>query len=372
MKKYGILSLNIYEKDNNWGSILQSYALQEAIIMEGCDEAYIVDVLPDCINRYEAKYPIVRCLPFHPFRLKSSFRNSVLNAGTYIRRDQKFRRFIESYYKKTKSVSVNELAKMNFAGYIVGSDIVWDRKFTKGFNDLYFCNYPFMKGNNIAYAPSMDDDPYNENDERIFRSRLSNFNYLSVRESSKQAYVESFTTKTVQAVLDPTLLLTAADYSKFLLDDVIKQPYVLVYTVHSDENLAQYVANYARENGLKIVRIELMDIKKKEYECINYNDASIEEWLTLIKNAELIVTNSFHACIFSILFEKQFHAISRYHGRTKIQDLCNNLGISNYYEKKDRYSFDLDKQVDYKLVQKKIEPLREGSKKYLIQAMKGE
>ena len=365
MDKYGIISLNIYEKDNNWGSILQSYALQEVMTKNGY-YVEIINICPKCINRFEARYPIVRVFPFKLGILKHSFCNSILNFGTYIRRDNKFRAFIKKYYKSTPKYNRKNFTANDFKGFVVGSDIVWNIDFTNGFDDLYFCNLPNMKVlNNIAYAPSMCDRRFSKNEERIFENRLKNFRHISVREKSLVDYVKRFTNKDVTAVLDPTLLLEEKDYSKFLLDRIIKDDYILVYTVPTDKALVDYALKYAKKNNKKVILIECLGIQKKRKEYISFNDAGIEEWLTLIKYADYVFTNSFHACIFSIIFKKQFYTVYRNPGKTKIADLCDSLNIHNYSEKKDVYSFDLNKKIDYKTVYNRLEILKKNSIDYI-------
>lgn len=369
MIKYGILSLNIYEKDNNWGSILQSYALQECIKSLGYD-VQIVDICPKCINKYEAKYPIVRIFPFNIRVLARSIRNSILNASIYIRRAEKFEQFINKFYNKTSALTYITLKNEDFHGYIVGSDIIWNIDFTNGFDDIYFCNLGFMKElNNIAYAPSMSDRQFNKEEEKEFIEKIKNFKYLSVREKSVALYVQQYTPKDVPSVLDPTLLLSEIDYDKFLLPRLIEKDYVLVYTVPDDEALAQYASEYAEKNGLLLIRIECLNIKKKKYKCIEYSDAGIEEWLTLIKYANKVFTNSFHACIFSIIFKTQFHVVYRNPGKTKIEDLCKELGIYNYNEKVKKYTFDIEKKIDFCDVYKKLSKKKEASLKYLEDAL---
>lgn len=369
MGKYGIISLNIYEKDNNWGSILQSYALQEFLLRCGYN-VEIVDICPNFIKPNEARYPIVRVFPFHVRLLKNSFRNSVLNFKTYIERDNKFRKFIKTYYKKTPKYNIKDFPIKEFEGFVIGSDIVWNIDFTNGFDDLYFCNLPEMnKLNNIAYAPSMCDREFTNDEGQIFTNLLKNFKHISVREKSQVAYVKKFTKSNVEAVVDPTLLLEEKDYSKFILNRLISEDYVLVYTVPPDNALVEAAVKYAKKTGKKVVLIECLNIQKKNKNCISFNHAGIEEWLTLIKYAHHIFTNSFHACIFSIIFKRQFHAVYRNPGKTKIANLCDSLGICNFSEKNSVYSFDMKNEIDYDIVYKKLNELKENSIDYLKKSL---
>lgn len=370
MSKYGIISLNIYEKDNNWGSILQSYALQTALLKIGYS-ADIINICPKCINPLEAKYPIVRAFPFRIGTFVYSFRNSVLNFKTYIERDKKFKQFIKKYYKSTQKYNEKNFPIKEYDGFIIGSDIVWNIDFTNGFDDLYFCNLPEMKKlNNISYAPSLCDRLLTEEEEKTFENRLKNFNHISIREKSLVEYVSKFTNKMVENVVDPTLLLDEEDYSKFLLDRIIKDDYVLVYTVPTDKGLVDFALDYAKKTRKKVVTIECLTIQKKNKECISFNNAGIEEWLTLIKYADHIFTNSFHACIFSLLFKKQFHTVFRDPGKTKIADLCDSLNIKNYSEKKQDYLFDMKSNINYDEIYKKLSSMKKKSIDYLNKSLK--
>lgn len=365
MEKYGIISLNIYEKDNNWGSILQSYALQTYLEKIGI-ESNIIDYCPNFINKYEARYPIIKKFSLNFLKIIHSIRNDVFNFFTYIKRDNKFKNFIKNNYHIEKIKDLNDEKLYKYNGFFVGSDIIWNIDFTNGFNNLYFCNYKvFRNKNNIAYAPSLCDRKFNENEEKIFRNLLKNFSYISVREHSVLDYVQVFTNKKVINVLDPTLLLTEKDYEKFLIKNDKKKKYIFVYTVPADEALAIYAAQYAKEHNFDVIRVECLDIRRKHYDHIDFNSAGIEEWLTIIKNAEMIFTNSFHACIFSILFKKQFHAIYRNPGKTKIENLCSALKINNFSEKKECYNFDIEKTIDYEIVYKNLDKLRKSSEEFI-------
>lgn len=369
MSKYGIISLNIYEKDNNWGSVLQSYALQESILKLG-HNAEIVDICPKFINRFEARYPIVRVFPFKLGILRHSLRNSIFNFRIYVERDNKFKKFINDYYRKTPKFTPKKFPMNNFKGFIVGSDIVWNIDFTDGFDDLYFCNLPKMGNlNNISYAPSLCDREFSIDEGEKFRDRLKNFKYISVREKSQVEYVKKYTNLDVKAVLDPTLLLSEEDYSKFLKGRIIKEDYVLVYTVPPDNALVEYAVEYAKKFGKKVVLIECLNIQKKNKNCITFNNAGIEEWLTLIKYADHIFTNSFHACIFSIIFKKQFHVVYRDPGKTKIDDLCDCLNIYNFSEKKEKYDFDMEKRIEYKNIYKILDKLKKKSLEFLDKSL---
>ena len=210
--------------------------------------------------------------------IKSLLNQTYKNFETFIKRDNKFKKFIKENYNCTKKHTKNNLLNEHFDGFIVGSDIVWNIDFTNGFDDLYFCDLPEMrKLNNIAYAPSMCDRKFLDHESRVFRQKLLNFKYISVREKSQVEYVQNFTEKKVYSVIDPTMLLYEEDYSEFLLDRIIKEDYVLIYTVPTDNALVEYATKYAKSKNLKVVLIECLNIQKNNKDCISYNDAGIDE-----------------------------------------------------------------------------------------------
>ena len=133
--------------------------------------------------------------------------------------------------------------------------------------------------------------------------------------------------------------------------------------------MVDYAVKYAKEHNKKVVLIECLNIQKKSKDYISYNDAGIEEWLTLVKYADHIFTNSFHAWIFSIIFKKQFHAVYRNPGKTKIADLCDSLKINNFSEKKQSYSFNIKNEIDYKSTYTILDKLRKTSLEYLNKSL---
>lgn len=372
MKEYGILSLNINQKDNNWGSILQSWALQEVLEKKNIG-VKIVNYCPACIIPQVARNPIKRRKG-----LKGRVRyliNDIIEFKSYVIRDNKFKQFIKQYYKTTQYFDPQNIDTLEMDGYIVGSDIVWDNVFWDGFDNVMFCNLPNMKNKlNVSYAPSMSDNAFDKENEACFERLLANFNSISVREKSKQEYVQKFTEKKVVQVVDPTLLLEEKDYAPITAPP-LTQKYVLLYTIFSDVKLNRIAVEYAKRNQLKIVRVKCLDYDRMMHpKWKTYNDAGIEEWLSLVKNATCIFTNSFHCCNFSVIFHKEFYATYRYAGKNKIIDLLEMLGLNNRLlsQENEKYKIISDKDIDYEEVERKLVMHRKSSLEYLMSALKEE
>lgn len=180
------------------------------------------------------------------------------------------------------------------------------------------------------HAPSMGAN-FSPTLEQELPRLLSNFKALSLREASQVKYLQNFTNIPVENVIDPTLLLNAQEYEKFILPN-LDTPYILVYCVAQNNELIRMATEYAKRNKLKTIVIKCCPTGKNHHikGLENKNDVGIEEWLTYIKNANYVFTTSYHACIFSILFKKQFCAVYDDFGKSKIVNLLSMFHINNH------------------------------------------
>ena len=233
---------------------------------------------------------------------------------------KKFNSFIKNLVDNEENVYTNEeeLSKLNIDYWICGSDQIWNTEITRGFNKGFFLDFE-TNGKKISYAVSMGIPKLEEKYEEEFKKAIEKIDYLSVREESLKEYVKQFSNREVVKVLDPTLLLERKDYEEILVENKIQGKYLLIYALGPDERLTQIAKKIAQEKDLKI--IELNDFKKIKYFCEQISNAGPEEFVTLIKNAECIVTNSFHGTIFSIIFEKEFYTITRLNRNSRMENI---------------------------------------------------
>ena len=183
---------------------------------------------------------------------------------------------------------------------IVGSDQVWNPNWLRGFP--YLLDVPF-NGRKISYAASIGVENLSNEQKTLFRANLCNFDFVSVRENSARVALQSLTSKEIEVVLDPTLLLDKSDYAgieKKPKDIRDGEKYILCYILGNREHLSA-IQKYAEENNCRVILFS----DKKE------SDYGVEEFLYLIHHAELICTDSFHACVFSFIFERPFVAFRR-------------------------------------------------------------
>lgn len=217
-----------------------------------------------------------------------------------------------------------------------------------------------MKGNSVSYAASFGDPHFTESTYTILNERIQNFKALGIRENQMISYLKEHTSVPVQRTIDPTLLLTASEYTE-LLEDIREEKYLLFYSRRFNQQMELYAEKLAKENGWKIIDISLRAKNIKRGHIMRY-DAGIEEFLSLVKHAEYVVTNSFHGMIFSVQFRRPFVIFSREQCDNKIDELLQLFGISDRKLIKGDEKF---KEINYNKVHKIIEKEREESMKFL-------
>lgn len=371
MKRFGIVSYNIYCNFTNYGSALQSYALQQAAnaVGEGAWEAIVLDYCPDLLADKN---------PLDPFKNmwdqdEESQRMCELTMPAIRENYEKFNHFYETRLKKSthKYVSSNfndVMEEEKLDGFICGSDTIFcPDEF--GFDDGYYANYDCMKNSySVAYAASFGDPHFTDETFPVLNERLKNFKAFGLRENLMIPYVKEHTDVPVQKVIDPTLLLEYEDYDVLASDRLVEEKYLLIYSRRYNSKMEDYAERMAKQNGWKIVEISLRATNAEKGHIMFYQ-AGVEEFLSLVKHAEFVVTNSFHGIILSAQFRRQFVIFSREQCNTKIQELLDLFGTS------DRIMVNGDEtiseKIDYKSVHERIGEARKESLAFLKQELAG-
>ena len=364
MKYFGIVSYNIHANFTNYGSALQSWALSQTVNKLGKEKwsAKLVDYCPDILANKDPLNPMKNMWDKDEKMLKECKLSLPAIKENY----QKFMRFYsESFNKTTKtynSRNFNDIVKEeNISGFICGSDTIFCID-EFGFDDGYYANYKCMKeGQTISYAASFGDAHFNKETYGLLNERLQNFKAIALRENNMIEYVKQNTTVEVKKVLDPTLLLDEKEYEKITFPRLFPEKYILLYSRRYNQKMYDYVDIIAKENGWKVVEISLMASNAKRHKM--FYSAGVEEFLSLVKHAEFIVTNSFHGMIFSVQFKKQFVVFSREQCSNKIEELLNLFGLKDRLLVTGKELF--VKDIDYNKVFSKIKNEREKSLDYL-------
>lgn len=332
-KKAAILT---FHRANNYGAILQSYALCETLKKVG-GAPEIIDYWPAKFRRiYLYEYPFSLSKDFFKAFAKKILLNPILE-----RRNSEFQLFAKKYLPLTQETYLNpeeiDRAKFDYEIYICGSDQIWNNDMVD-FDKTFFLDFPSAK-NKFSYAASFGQSVIPEELVLEYKGRLKGFLSYSVRETSGKQLLYNYFKIDAHVDCDPTLLLNEKEWRKVGQEKGISRlPYLLLYSVNLIGNLAKQVNELAAQTGYRIIYLTSntswnvlagKDDLKKEVE--RRFDASPEEFITLIDGAEYVLTNSFHGTVFSILFHKKFMSATvdmNGNKNQRIIELLDALGIS--------------------------------------------
>lgn len=298
MMKIAIVTLPLL---NNYGGILQNYALQIVLKKMGfCVETLDFESKTIPWWRYVCSWIKSFFLLFIPGK-KCSFARILKKE----KRSLFFEDFVSKNIEKTECLNpsnARSLCKGKYDAYIVGSDQIWRPKYSPSIK-VSFLN--FVKKEHvkrIAYAASfgVNSWEYTPSQTRVGSRLIKKFDAISVREESGVKLCKDYLNVNASLVLDPTLLLQKEDYLN-LCKNILPSTnrYLMAYVLNVDDSIRSTFEQIAAE--------EKLDLK------IFFADARaslpIPEWLAMFRDAAYVVTDSFHGTIFSIIFEKKFKCI---------------------------------------------------------------
>jgi len=279
MKKIGILTL---QEEDNYGAVLQAYALQKQLKKLGRDSELIrFDKQNTTTNTNSSRLLI----------------KTIINAQN--KRKLLFNDFREKYLMSSKIYKMNEDINDIYSCFIVGSDQVWN--FTlPGVDGRYLL--PFAQANKrCSYAASFGNCEIPEKINNIVKESLATFSFLSVREESGKRILKELIDKDVEVSLDPTLLLDGSDYEQIEEYNENKK-YVFCFMLSYDQELIKQANEYAYANNLKLIIVTASFMPQIGINA--WSDTGVEKWIGYIHHADVVFTNSFHCAVLSIIFER--------------------------------------------------------------------
>ncbi|WP_019230336.1 polysaccharide pyruvyl transferase family protein [Sedimentibacter sp. B4] len=339
---------------HNHGAILQAYALQKFLKLNSC-EAKILDYRPEYLIK-----PIIN------FDKNSNFtKQLIINIIAFrsrLSRKQKFESFTNKYLDLEQAeYDINgELVEIDADAYIVGSDQIWNQDITRGIDANFFLRF-VKKSKKISYAASFGKDSISE-EFKCISDFLESFDHLSVREESGKKILNELGYHNVHVTLDPVFLLDINEYNGILAAPKFEN-YILIYTLENNEEVNTLAKKIAKDKRMNIVSIG--SYRNQYNSDIHIRDTGPEEFLGLIRNSSYVITNSFHAIAFSIIFNKQFSYVRLRNNRgTRIENLLRLISLEGKIEL-DRFS-EVNQIVDYDMVNHKIDICKREAQEYLM------
>lgn len=365
--KIGVITFS--NSKDNYGQLLQCYALQTYLKKQGHD-AFLIRyqrTVSDIKQRNKIekilsylKNPFVYIDYF--FQTKRLNRNKKLyyDASGDVRRQ--FDSFIKNQLSCTKMYIDDEIVQYPplADAYVCGSDQIWGGDF------IYYLSFAPDKSIKIAYAPSLGGlTSFSKEYEEKMKMYLSRFDFIGMREQSGVDMCHRLGLDKAVKVVDPTLLLSSVDYNIIRIKTNQKKPYIFLYLLGNPIACeVDEIYEYAHKKDYDVVYVASQgryDKHIKQY-------VQIGEWVDYLVKTDIVITNSFHSTVFSLLFEKPFISIllvggyKRMNGR--IEELLNECGLSNQI-----YTGSLDnisvKDIDFSKFRKYREKEEKGSYNYL-------
>lgn len=347
------IGLITYHESLNNGAMLQAYATCRALQQLG-HEVQIVDIhQPEIIHTN----PIV------------NFIVSVV----YCKRQYETRKFRKRFYapltRRYRTIDELRQDPPDVDCLVVGSDQVWNPKYAGDTLMAYFLDFGGEDVARISYASSfgVNEWPQNQPDTAGVQKSLDKFIRISTREESGVKILRETFNKEARLVVDPTMLFSEHN----LLAGTIKpRNEVVCYKLYRNQEFFQFIGGLKEKTGLPLRLLNnAFPVKGMRYTY----PPSVAEWIRRIGGARYVVTDSFHGVVFSLLYKRDFVAIKNHNGMdARMIDLLTALNLGNrLYENTEAINADTSwlAPIDYSLVEKKLERLREDSWEYLRTAL---
>lgn len=266
--------------------------------------------------------------------------------------------------KKFKTIKLSELNNDKDIKYVViGSDEIWNVHNKSFVHYREYFGYNFKNKKIIAYAPSANDTSMEDLIREFGDISFKNFDKLSARDEKTKKLLERMGEKNIYEVLDPTMIVNGFED---ILEKTKLKNYILVYGHEFSEKQRNEIISFSKDKGLPIISIT------KYFDWCDKNIiASPGKFLSYIKNANYVITSTFHGSVFSILFEKKF-AVYLNNG-SKIKDLLNKFELTKQIVNDKSIKDVLENHIDYKHVNNILNSWRIKSTNYLMESlMKGD
>lgn len=369
--RIGILTLPLH---TNYGGILQAYALQTVLERMG-NNVLLIE------KRNKPYYlPLLKA----PFAYGKRLWKKIKGDNTTIFLEQKQLReepiirqytdkFIKKYIKRKIVNDFSDLDENDFDAIVVGSDQIWRIGYL---NDKIECAYlSFTEGWNvkrIAFSASFGIDKWTYTKHQTIEcgKLLTKFDFISVRETAAINLCRNILGVEAKQTLDPTLLLTSADYERlFLTETPRSKGNLLCYFLDETSEKLAIADEIAAMNNLSPFRVN-SKVEDRKAPLDERIQPPVEQWLRGFYDAECVVTDSFHACVFSIIFRKHFWVVgNKERGLSRITSLLEQFELNERLIKSIS-DLKLCNDIDWDKVISLLDNKKSDSYEFLLNALK--
>lgn len=345
----------------NFGSALQAQALQTVLEWMG-HEVEIIDYRAWDFDQY------LLFTPRHPRQTLKVMKRF----PRYLKRKTAFHRFWREFFhlsRKTYSYRdeslLNEL-KDKFDCFVCGSDQIWNLDATRGIVGPFFLSFAGDR-RRVAYAPSLAHTSFKDEyfDKKRVGELLRRFDALSVREAETVGLFQPLVDKKIEVTLDPTMLLDASAYEGMTNSNPVGYPYVFVYLLRDCPELVKSAEKISEQYSVEIIYVAEEDLPIPGSR--NLFGIGPADFVSLVAHAQAVLTNSFHATVFSLKFHVPFRVFATDPSSSRMRDLLDDLGLVGCLSESIDARMPVD--VDWESADSRAAVLREGSLRFLREAL---
>ena len=388
----GIITL--YYKNYNIGGLLQAYALQKILsnLNIESEQVRVWHYKREYITFQKKVSRKIGHIIKNPIKeAKVTINNSNLKKRRKLIQDELLIRenLMEQFMDRIPhSNEVYDIYNISeslqlYNGYIVGSDQIWnDDYITQDYmkiNMLSFVPNTILK---MSYAASIGK--HNNFKDWFINDLdyLKKFDAISVREKTANAFLKNRKIESI-VTLDPTLLLEKDEWNKFVNKEKLecKSQYVFTYFLGKDKENRIIAEKIAQRKNLSIVNfahaINYFRDEDKDYGDYKIVEYSPDDFINYIANAKIVITDSFHAAVFSLIFNKEFWVVPRLDDsgissmNSRVNDLLETYGIQERYinTREDVENKNMYKKINYDDVNKHLNEQRKDSIEFLVNSI---
>lgn len=348
MNKIGILT---FQLARNYGALLQCFALQE-ILLKLNYKVEVIDYRQEHINssnKFNYKLILKYLINLRPLAAYYTIKPQLKRLRSTI----KYKSFVDKYLLLSNPCDSNNIPDL--PTYILGSDQIWSIDCTGNkLDEVYFGEFSHRSSSKlIGYAISTNKRSINIIGRERLKNYINKFSAISFREKTIADELRQLLAKNYPVVIDPTLLAPIDVYSPLINDKWSKTDYIVTYNLRGHKDI---IYNETNKIAYKY-RYKIIDV--------NFSKYSVADFVSLIKYSKIVVTSSFHATVFAIIFHKPLFSIKLYDGHDeRYCNLLKTLGLdvcltNLHFSEKDI------PDIDWDMVESKLSSLREDSMRYL-------
>lgn len=370
MERFHKIGILTFHWADNYGAMLQAFGLKKWLARQMYDP-FIINYSPARLRGREWLMPYIPLKPIKN-RLIYAIQRFVLNILTgkgWFLQKRNMHQFRKGYLTADRKVlrRIQLLSNIDADALIVGSDQIWNPGITFGLLPAYFGAFENARiKKTIAYGASIGSSSFPREYEGEFARLLDSVDSISVREKGAAQYIRSHFYKEAVDVLDPVFLLNGRDWLA-LESRPVQSNYIFYHEAEANEDMRKAACKLAKEKGLKVIALAYR-VSRHSLPFTTVYSAGPTQFLGYIHQAEYVLTNSFHALAFSLIFHKSFFVYNHSINGARIEDLLSSLGMSERIATRN-YTPDIDDEIDWVELERRISSKRKQSEDFLFDAL---